>query len=70
MDGQEETKTETPATPKPTLDEMRVELKAMNDQIVALDAQVIEKQTERTKIRKEYRALIGKIETRVAAGEV
>lgn len=71
MDGQNET--QSPAETKPTtqtLAEMRAELKSLNDKITGIDSEIKAKQDERAAARKLYRALIGKIETRVAAGEV
>jgi len=70
MDGQNETQpTEETKTAQPTLAEMRAELKFLNEKITGIDSEIKTKQDERAAARKQYRALIGKIETRVAAGE-
>lgn len=57
-------------TKKPSLEEMRAELKVLTGSIIDIEGAIELNQKKRSELRKQQRALIGKIETRVAAGEV
>lgn len=57
-------------TVKPPLEEMRAELKTLTGSITEIDKIIEENQKKRSELRKQHRALLGKIITREAAGEV
>lgn len=57
-------------TKKPSLEEMRAELKTLTGVIAEVERDIEKSSKKRSELRKQQRALIGKIETRVAAGEV
>lgn len=52
-----------------TLATLRQKAASISDSIKKLDADLTEKKKTRSALGKEFRAIIGKIETRVAAGE-
>ena len=57
-------------TVKPSLEEMRGELKTLTGSITEIDKLIEENQKKRSELKKQHRALLGKIITREAAGEV
>ena len=57
-------------TVKPSLEEMRAELKTLTGSITEIDKLIEENQKKRSELKKQHRALLGKIITREAAGEV
>lgn len=59
-----------PEETKQTLTEMRADAAVAKQAVTSLDEQIKELQKERAVKQRAFRALIGKIETRVAAGEV
>ena len=59
-----------PEEKKQTLTEMRADAAVAKQAVASLDEQIKELQKERAVKQRAFRALIGKIETRVAAGEV
>lgn len=58
-----------PEETKQTLTEMRADATVAKQAVASLDEQIKELQKERAVKQRAFRALIGKIETRVAAGE-
>lgn len=53
-----------------TLSDLRQLAADMKQQIKSIEDEIKERQDRRSKLQREFRSLIGKIETRVAAGEV